>query len=1120
MMSPATLLRRSLQHYWRTNLAVVLGVATAVAVLTGALLVGDSVRASLRALVAQRLGRADVALRSSRFFREDLARELEARPGFAASFKAVAPLVTLEGALTHEATGRRATRVLVYGVDERFWRFHGQPAPGMGAREAWPSAALAAELGASAGDTLLLRIEQPSEVPAATLYGRRDGLGRTVRLSAGPPRTAAELGEFSLRPSQQSVRAVFVPLPLLQRTLERPGAVNAILLDAAPAIEAAPDAGRATAALASETLRLEDLGVTVRPVAEGRALSVERDQALLDDALAGSARRAADGLGLATQPVLTYLANQISANDRSIPYSLVTAVDGAAWRELAGDGPELANPIVLSDWAARELAAVVGNSIRLTYYVWLEEGRLEERWSDFTLTRVVPMKGLAADRDLTPEYPGITGSANLSDWDPPFPIDLKRVRKQDEDYWDRYRATPKAFLPLERGQQLWRHRLGQLTSMRVLVPEGKDAVAAGEGYARALRGELDPLAMGYAVEAVRAEGRQASEGSTDFGEYFLYFSAFLVGSALLLTALFFRFGVEQRLREVGLLRAVGFTPGRVRRGLVLEGAGLAALGALLGSVAAWIYAAGLLWAMRTFWVDAVGTEQLALHASARSFAIGAVAGIVTALVCIAWTLRTLRRTSARALLAGSGGDPSPSAPGRRAARLAAVGAALSLVLVATAFLGLAPPAAAFFGAGLLLLASLIAWQWRWLARREGLPSGTGVKPVAWLGFRNASYRPGRSASCVALIAAATFVIVSVGAFRRDASAGLGDPTGPAGGYALVATSVLPLYHDPHTAEGLEALNLTDAAALAGVRFARFRLQPGDDASCLNLYRPQNPAVLGAPPEFLRAGRFSFQASLAASDAERANPWLLLERDAPDGVVPVVADANSLAYVLHRKVGDELTLARPGQEPLRLRIVAALRNGLFQGELIAGERHFLRAFPDQAGYRFLLIEAPPGREGDVAAALERALADYGVDVVPAADRLAGYFRVENTYLSMFQALGGLGLLLGTVGLGAVLLRNALERRRELALLRAVGYRRRDLSLMVLAENALLLALGLGTGVFCAAVAIAPAVHERGGTLPVASLAVLLTAVVAVGLLVSRLAVGLIHRAPLLTALRSE
>ena len=65
------LILRNLRHYWRTNLAVVAGVAVAVAVLAGALMVGTSVRASLRALVAQRLGGTDTVVSSDRYFRED-----------------------------------------------------------------------------------------------------------------------------------------------------------------------------------------------------------------------------------------------------------------------------------------------------------------------------------------------------------------------------------------------------------------------------------------------------------------------------------------------------------------------------------------------------------------------------------------------------------------------------------------------------------------------------------------------------------------------------------------------------------------------------------------------------------------------------------------------------------------------------------------------------------------------------------------------------------------------------------------------------------------------------------------------------------------------------------------
>src|SRR5436305_7487161 len=99
-MRTATLVRRNLAYFWRTNAAVVLGVATAVAVLAGALLVGDSVRGSLRDLVLQRLGRADHAIMSSGFFREALADDLRADEAFASSFSAISPLVAVQGAVS------------------------------------------------------------------------------------------------------------------------------------------------------------------------------------------------------------------------------------------------------------------------------------------------------------------------------------------------------------------------------------------------------------------------------------------------------------------------------------------------------------------------------------------------------------------------------------------------------------------------------------------------------------------------------------------------------------------------------------------------------------------------------------------------------------------------------------------------------------------------------------------------------------------------------------------------------------------------------------------------------------------------------------------------------------
>ena len=295
---------------------------------------------------------------------------------------------------------------------------------------------------------------------------------------------------------------------------------------------------------------------------------------------------------------------------------------------------------------------------------------------------------------------------------------------------------------------------------------------------------------------------------------------------------------------------------------------------------------------------------------------------------------------------------------------------------------------------------------------------------------------------------------------------------------------------------------------------------GDDASCLNLYEPTNPRILAPKASFIAKGRFAFRRSLASTEAERQNPWLLLERDLGEDVIPVIGDANSMTYVLHKDVGDELTLARGGR-PVQLRLVAALDDSIFQSELLMSEANFLKLFPRQEGYGLLLVETPASRSTEVAAALEDRLADFGADAKATGERLAEFHRVENTYLSTFQTLGGLGLLLGTVGLTAVLLRNVLERRRELALLGAVGYRNVHFLLMLVAENGALLASGLAAGTLSALLAIAPAAAERGGRSPLsAGAALLVLSVFALGIVSSILAARAATRAPLVEALRSE
>jgi hypothetical protein len=332
--------------------------------------------------------------------------------------------------------------------------------------------------------------------------------------------------------------------------------------------------------------------------------------------------------------------------------------------------------------------------------------------------------------------------------------------------------------------------------------------------------------------------------------------------------------------------------------------------------------------------------------------------------------------------------------------------------------------------------------------------------------------------------------------------------------------MLPIVHDLNNPAGRDAINLPADGELQGVRFDRFRVRPGDDTSCLNLYQPKNPRILGATSDFISAGRFSFHSSLAESPEERANPWLLLNRRLDGGAIPVITDANSMTYVLHMRLGDDIVLPGTSARPIRLRLVAALSDSIFQGELVMADERFMAVFPEWEGHRFFLMDAPQEQTGQLTELLESRLSDFGADVASTGERLAGFHRVEYTYLSTFQMLGGLGLVLGTFGLGAILLRNVLERRRELAVLRALGYRKTDFFAMVVAENVWLLVAGLVVGTLCALVAIAPMFLDRGGSLPVRTLALLLAGVLGTGLLASLGATAAALRAPLLSALRTE
>ena len=386
-----------------------------------------------------------------------------------------------------------------------------------------------------------------------------------------------------------------------------------------------------------------------------------------------------------------------------------------------------------------------------------------------------------------------------------------------------------------------------------------------------------------------------------------------------------------------------------------------------------------------------------------------------------------------------------------------------------------------------------------------------MRSIRELGIRNSTRRAGRSLATVALMAIGTFLVVAVGVNRLGSVADAGDPASGTGGFALFGRSSLPVTRDLNSAEGRAAFSL-DAGELANVTFVPLRVRDGDDASCLNLSRPQSPRLIAVTPEaFARRGAFTF----AASEPAEGSPWLLLDERLPAGEIPAIGDATSLTWQLHKSVGDTLEYTDERGRPFTVRIVGAIADTILQGNLVIGEDRFEELFPSEGGYRMLLIDAPPDEAQAVSATLSRALEDLGLSLESTAGRLDAFHAVQNGYLAIFQLLGALGLLLGTVGLGMVVLRNTLERRGELALAGALGFTPRNIRWWVFSEYGFLLLLGLAAGGAASLMAILPAARAPGADLPLVNLLALTALVAANGLFwiwaATRAAV---HRTPLL------
>ncbi len=1039
----------------KANLLVALGVAISTMVLTGSLIIGDSVRHSLEQTTFFRLGETThlVAV-TERYFRQEMAAEMEAdNPQIQA-----APVLLLEGVAVADGGQQRVNRVQVVGVDSNFEKIAQSGIYSeLEDNEIIISRNLAERLVINEGDNILVRVKKASLIPMNAPFVSAEETSVSLRATIKKVVDKEEMGRFSLKTSQSAPYNMFLSLARLNRLMEFEGKANHILVSTGLGAEEVRKS-------VENCLTPADAGLKMKHIAATGELEISTERVFMEPKV-GQILEQLPG----AKPMITYFVNGIGKEVGSrkpedgrleledsekqnqspaIPYSFVSSLEGS---QLAD------NEILLTQWAADDLGAQPGDSIKLKY---LEIGPLRQlidKENEFILKEIVPMNEIWADSTRMPWLPGLSDAGHCREWDAGVPIDLDAIRDKDEDYWTEWGGAPKAYVSLNKALEMWENRFGVYTAVRYPANSFDE-----DNYRQVFAENIRPSDLGMVVEPIREQGLSAARNGTDFSGLFLGLSFFILAAAVILTTLLFRLNLETRSAEVGVLSALGFKEKQVRSFFLLEGFAVALTGGIIGLFLSVLYTSGVFRILNSLWFDIVRTNVLLIKIYPLTLILGLIISIAVSLGAIFISIYRYQNRKTAELQKRTGAEMKK---GRRIVLNVLMWTAL-VIPVVILFMQLLRPGALkpmffFLSGGLLLLGLLLAFRKLLLGMEVHKSGKIRLERFSRL---NLARNRGRSLTVVILFALGTFLVISTGSYKLDLFANAQDKSSGTGGFLYFAETTMPVLYN---------LNDPEKRAEEGIyedfTAIQFRKVEGDDASCLNLNRIAQPAILGVDPEAL-SGRFSFATRMKGLDAE--DPWKALYESLEDGSIPAIADQTVIQYGLGKKVGDELLYQNEKGDTLRLKLIAGTTPSIFQGYVIISNEHFLKNYPSNSGSYVFLIDGEPEQDEAIGEELRSVFRDYGWEMESTAKRLVEFYSVTNTYLSIFLALGALGMILGTIGLAIILARTILERRREIALMQAIGFGTRQLFRLLVNEYLLLLVAGVLTGFVTAVVATLP------------------------------------------------
>ena len=938
---------RAMLWHGKSYITLALIVALIAAVITASLLTGFSVRKTLTANTIERLNGAGFLVSTGlRYSDRDIAGKIAT-----GTAGAVAPLMEINGRVSGFGGDKPVNGVRVWGADSSFFSMGGgNPGDAPSRGEAVLNGRLAEALQINEGDFVIVRFATPSDLPGNTPFAPSNEEDGSLFLTVRKVAVDEPYSKFNPDISQVEPLNIFLNINEFNQFLEGREKANRFLVGYNETLS--------TSAI-EEVLAAKAFpggqGIRVRTVPATGQREIVSDRIFIDEVIVKELTEVIPG----ASPVITYLANNIApdidgAPDNIIPrnqgkvsdgtslriatpYSFVAAVSGSRADKLSG-----VFDIIINEWLAADIGCAVGDSLTITYYLNGEDNRLREDSSRFRVADIVPLSGMWRDSLLMPAFPGITGSRSCTEWDAGIPLDMKRIRDKDEEYWFNYAGTPKAFIRYETGAALWGNQFGPATAIRWQGDPPPAGPEASDDWLPATS-----LGMfGLTVTDVRNDGLRSAVSGVDFSTLFLALSFFIITSAIVLLVMLMDNHLRDREGEVSTLTALGFTARKVQILLLGEAFLPLVAGAIAGVAAGVAVNILIISALNSVWIDAVQTDTLRHFTGIVPLGVGLLATITLALGAVWLRLRSfLRKTGISVRYR--------SVPG---GKIFAILLPFVTILTLLPFLLLLftdmDEVMLYFAGGSMLLVLMLMLMRYLLTRRVKRTIKLVSPSFHLLSWRYFSFHPGRAVSPVLFIAAGLFIVISTGANRRDFDRDMLRRDSGTGGFTHWISTTIPFMGNLNNPVTMRESGLEIPEGEAW--FMHCLKVSGDDASCLNLNHITSPHILGVDAaEMVSRGSFSFASVMKG--ITRGNPWEALPLKAGENAIYGFLDQTVLQWGMKLKPGDTVTVRSESGQPLHIIIAGGFRTSVFQGYLVIDRSHFTRWFPSVAGSNIILME---------------------------------------------------------------------------------------------------------------------------------------------------------------------